>query len=59
MSGPYCKTCEHYSAYALTDEESGECLDPSKIIYAKCGDAIVEHIEVYATNECSNHEPSG
>ena len=53
MSGPYCEECKYFYMDMLSNE-SGECLDPSKIIYAKCGDRINEPPQVYIKNECQN-----
>jgi len=53
MSGPYCESCEYFRKTPFG--VSGECSDPSKIIYA--GDRVNSEPEVWPRYECSNHKP--
>lgn len=56
MSGPYCETCDYYRPTpSFGSDEHGECMDPSKIIYAGCGDRVNSEPEVFPRFECCNH----
>ena len=55
MSGPSCKTCDHYFPYPLGDG-LGECTDPTKAIFYKYGDRQNGETIVSENLECRNHK---
>ena len=58
MAGPYCKDCKHYYPM-IRSTDTGECLDPTKRIYYKHGDAKNDPPEVHATDSCRNWAGAG
>lgn len=54
MSGPYCKTCEHFKEWPLSGG-TGECTDPCKIIYDRSGNNINCFPDVQEKYSCCNH----
>ncbi|KKN12011.1 hypothetical protein LCGC14_1020790 [marine sediment metagenome] len=55
MSGPTCETCGHFHPMPLSDDQSGECHDPFKIIYYKYGDRANSEPVVNNNLTCSNY----
>lgn len=55
MSGPSCNTCEYFMPFPIIKDGRGQCNDPSKIIYAKYGNAINDAPITTSSNECLNH----
>lgn len=58
MAGPYCRDCKHYYP-AMLSKDTGECMDPTKRIYYKYGDAKNEPREVHETDTCRNWDGGG
>lgn len=54
MSGPYCETCDYFHISPLSDDW-GECTDPTKRIFARCGDVYNDAPSTMRHFECSNH----
>lgn len=52
MGGPYCKDCAFW--YRRIRSEDGECMDHSKIIYRKYGDAVNGPPVTDPTDTCGN-----
>lgn len=54
MSGPFCKTCEHFLKSPLGGG-GGECTDVAKRISVRCGDFVNSAPFVLPDYECSQH----
>jgi len=56
MAGPHCESCKHYQAHPIVNN-TGDCTDPTKILYAGSGAPVSFAPEVRIKNYCTNHQP--
>lgn len=55
MSGPFCNTCKHFQKHNFGNK-SGDCHDPSKVIYDSSGNRANNEPTVWPKSSCDNHE---